>query len=317
MKYECPKTKPLTKASSNTHKVEHQIKLPKGLVGQKCTADVIVSGVNCNCLLDTGSQVTTVSASFYNSNLSEHPIQPIDGLDVEGASGQNVPYLGYVSLILKFPKSFVETEPEVSTLALVVPDLRINYDLPVLIGTNALDVLYDEHCHGKNPKDLSSVYGYRQILRTLKFRREVSSSGRMGVMTLNDKVQQVIPAEGRVLLEGHVKASPFEECAVVEQPTSSILPGGIFVECCLVTLPKQRPHKLPVWIRNETEHDITLPSSCALAELHTLEEIYDSLLASNKNVDPVKCCTVTSQPVSEPTREKLTFDFGDSPLPKE
>ncbi len=303
----------MTKVSSNPH----QIKLPKGLVGRKCTADVIVSGVNCNCLLDTGSQVTTVSASFYHSNLSEHPIQPIDGLDVEGASGQNVPYLGYVPLILKFPKSFVETEPEVSTLALVVPDLRINYDLPVLVGTNALDVLYDEHCHGKNPNALSSVYGYRQLLRTLKLRREVSSSGRMGLVTLKDKVQQVIPAQGRVLLEGNVNSNSIEECAVVEQPTLSILPGGIFVECCLVTLPKQNPHKLPVWIRNETKHDVTLPSNCVIAELFTPEKIYDSLPASNKNVDPVKCCTVTSQSFRESTMEKLTFDFGDSPLPKE
>lgn len=136
-------------------------------------------------------------------------------------------------------------------------------------------------------------------------------------MTLNDKVQPVIPAQGRVLLEGNVKASSFEEWAVVEQPTLSILLGGIFVECCLVTLPKQNPHKLPVWIRNETEHDVTLPSNCVLPELLTPEEIYDSLPASNKNVDPVKCCTAASQSVSEPTKEKLAFHFGDSPIPKE
>lgn len=96
-----------------------------------------MAGVDCQCLLDTGSQVTTVSSSFYNSSLSEHPIQPIKGLDVEGASGAMVPYLGYISLVLQFPKDFVETEPEVATLALVVPDIRTNCDLPVLIGTNA------------------------------------------------------------------------------------------------------------------------------------------------------------------------------------
>ncbi|KAL7874154.1 hypothetical protein SRHO_G00051240 [Serrasalmus rhombeus] len=163
-----PKQKTCNKTSIHSHKVEHQTQLPKGLVRQKCIANVIVSGVDSNCLLDTGSQVTTISASFYKNNLTEHPIQPIDCMTVEGANGQDVPYLGYVPISLKFPKDFVETEPEVSTLALVVPDLCVNCDLPVLIGTNALDVLYDEHCHGKNPKDLSSVCGYRQILRQLK-----------------------------------------------------------------------------------------------------------------------------------------------------
>ncbi len=31
----------------------------------------------------------------------------------------------------------------------------------------------------------------------------------------------------------------------------------------------------------------------------------------------MKCCTVTSKPVNEPTKSDLTFDFGDFPLPKE
>lgn len=160
----------------------------------------MVAGVECNCLLDTGSQVTTVSTSFYENHLSEHPIQPIDGLDVECASGATVPYLGYVPLGLKFPKNFVETEPGISTLALVVPDVRSNSELPVLIGTNALDVMYDEHCHEKNPNDLSPVYGFRQILHTLKLRKEISSTGRVGLMTLKGRKQRVIPAQGRVLL---------------------------------------------------------------------------------------------------------------------
>lgn len=69
-------------------------------------------------------------------------------------------------------------------------------------------------------------------------------------MTLKGKMQQVIPAQGRVLLEGYVKADTNDKCAIVEQPTTSTLPGGIFVECCLVTLPTQRSHKLPVWVRN-------------------------------------------------------------------
>ena len=276
-----------------------------------------MSGVNCNCLLDTGSQVTTVSASFYNRHLSEHPIQPINGLDVEGASGENVPYLGYVPLILKFAQNFVETEPEVSSLALVVPDIRSNCDLPVLIGTNALDVLYDEHCHGKNTHDLSPVYGYRQILRTLKLRKEVNSTGRIGLITLKNDEQRVIPAQGKVLLEGYVKANTTNECAIVEQPSTSTLPGGIFVECCLVTLPKKSLHKLPVWVKNENEHDVTLPSSCVIAELHAPEQIYDNLPNSDKKTDAVKCCAVASQPTVDPTKSGLTFYFGDSPLSKE
>ena len=296
---ECPKSqtktktkaKPKTKLPIQSHKVEHQIKLPKRLVGQKCIADVGVSGVDTKCLLDSGSQVTTVTHSFYKSHLSEHPIQPFKALDVEGANGQNVPYLGYVPINLKFPKEFVETEPEVSALALVVPDRRkrSNCNLPVLIGTNALDLLYEEYCSDKNPDELSSAYGYRQIIRILKLRNKANSTGRVGLATLKGKVQQVIPAQERVCLESYVRADTTSECVIVEQPESSALPGGVFVECCLVTLPKQRPHKLSVWVRNENDHDVTLPSNCVIAELHTPDEIYDSSSDSNKNTDTVKC----------------------------
>lgn len=280
-------------------------------------ADVNVSGVNTRCLLDSGSQVTTVTASFSRTHLSEHPIQPFQALDIEGANGQNVPYLGYVPITLKFPREFIEAEPEISTLALVVPDRSSNCDLPVLIGTNALDILYEEHCIDKNPSDLSSVYGYRQIIHVLKLRNKVNSTGSVGLAKLKGKVQQVLPAKGRTCVEGYVRVDTPSDCVMVDQPQSSALPGGVFVECCLVTLPSHHAHKLSVWMRNENEHDVTLPSNCVIAELHTPKEIHDNLPDSTKPDDPVKCCAGILKPAKEPDQSSFTTDFGDLPLSEE
>lgn len=58
-----------------------------------------------------------------------------------------------------------------------------------------------------------------------------------------------------------------ETWAVLEQPAKSILPGGVFVDNCLITLPKSSHFKVPVSLRNETDHDILLPKNCILAEL--------------------------------------------------
>lgn len=173
----CPKPNAKQNTSSYSHSTKYRSKIPKGLIGEKCTSNVTVSGVNCNCLLDTGSQVTTVSTAFYKEHLSEQPIQPFNLFDVEGANGQFVPYLGYVEVNIGFPKDFIDTAPEVSTLALVVPDLRSNSDLPILIGTNLLDVLYDEYCQNNTQKqNTSSVYGYRQILRALELRKRLNTT---------------------------------------------------------------------------------------------------------------------------------------------
>ena len=57
----------------------------------------IINGNRCNCLLDTGSQLTTLSKSFYESHFPNVPLRSIDDfLRVEGANCQPVQYLGYV-----------------------------------------------------------------------------------------------------------------------------------------------------------------------------------------------------------------------------
>ena len=119
-------------------------RLPKRLVGTKSTARVTIKDEAVNCLLDTGSQVTTIPQLFYTQHLSEQEIKPLFNLlEVEGAAGQSVPYLGYVELAVTFPKELVGASVDVNTLALVIPDFEAATEPLVLIGTNTLDVLYD------------------------------------------------------------------------------------------------------------------------------------------------------------------------------
>lgn len=127
-------TKGLFKESSVKNTV---CKPPKGLVGTRTSATVIIAGKETNCLLDTGSQVTTVPQSFYEQHLSDLPINLLgDLLDVEGANGQSVPYLGYVELSITLPKDFVGSDININTLALVIPPLRAEAREQILIGTN-------------------------------------------------------------------------------------------------------------------------------------------------------------------------------------
>lgn len=314
--HKSPRHKYPVKSFSQAYERKSHTQLPKGLVGSKCVASVKVSGVNVNCLLDSGSQVTTVTASFAKAHLSKHRIQPFKDLDVEAANGQTVPYLGYVPITIKFPKEFIEAEPEISTLALVVPD-RKNCDLALLIGTNALDTLYDEHWRDKSPDELPAVYGYRQVIRVLKLRNEVNITGKIGLATLKPKEKKILPAKTRVCLESNIRTNTPSNCAIVEQPEQSALPGGVFVESCLVTLSQQCCQQLPIWVRNENEHDVTLPFNCVIAELHTPEELLDHSPKITNPVDSVRCCANTARPAKEPNSACFPVEFGDSPLPEE
>lgn len=72
-----------------------------------------------------------------------------------------------------------------------------------------------------------------------------------------------------------------------------------------------------MWVRNENEHDVTLPCSCVITELHAPASVHDNLPASHENTNIVKRCAVSPQSASESTESGLVFDFGESPLPQE
>lgn len=111
--------------------------------GPGCTALLVIDGTPCECLLDSGSQVTTVSESFYDSYLKSHSLLSVDDLlEIEGARGQVLSYLGYYQLSIEFPKEIAGRTAEVHTLALVVLDCKTNFEISALVGTNSLDALY-------------------------------------------------------------------------------------------------------------------------------------------------------------------------------
>lgn len=282
--------------------------LPTGLVGTRCTTKIQIEGREVNCLLDTGSQVTTIPKSYYDQYLQQHPIKSLQHLlEVEGANGQAIPYLGYVELNLKFPQDFLGVEAEVPTLALIVPDLTT---IPqILIGTNSLDVLYT-YCTQGNKRILKShCHGYQSVINILEKRRQQASGAAVGPVKLKGNQQEVVPAGSTVVLEGlvQVKGPLFEKWVSVEPATTPFLPGGILVASCLHSLPsRQRIVQLPVVLRNDSHTDIVIPPKAVIAEAHAVQRVekeFSKVDADSEEADSIL--------------PKVPVDFGDSPLPPE
>lgn len=198
-----PKKKP-RRTFMYSHKQKQSVTLPRGLIGAKCTAQVTIGDKECSCLLDSGSQVTTIPNSFYLENLSHLPINSLnDLLEVEGANGQSVPYLGYVEVTIRFPKSLLGADIEVPTLALIVPDMRSTLS-SVLIGTNTLDVLYEKYADIAPQNCESLPYGYRVVLKTLEIRKRQSVDSSLGEVRLHSRDFETIAAGQTKVLEGSV-----------------------------------------------------------------------------------------------------------------
>lgn len=300
-------TKQLVSAAKCNNKSQttttKSIHLPRGLIGSRCTGQVDIAGQSFRCLLETGSQVTTIPISIYNQHFSHQPVKSLcDLLLVEGAAGQEVPYLGYIEVTLTFPKEFIGAVLDVFTLALVVPDIGPGSHSQILIGMNTLEPLYDTHLETECACYQPSLNGYKAVLQLLQLRHQQAQGSSQDVR-LASKTPVQIPAGRTVVIEGFIRANPplVSKCALIE-PAADILPGGLFVTSCLIRLPSHSPHKIPIIISNHSEQNITLSPLSIIAELIMSPQIM------------LQNVSITPQPNS---KVNFKIDFGDSPVPPE
>ena len=133
-----------------------------------------------------------MSETFYKQNSPDQTIKPLhDLLEVQGAAGQSVPYLGYIKMSVTFPEDFLGTDLETPTLALVVPEVRQHSDTPVLIGTNTLDVLYEKYLEEKSPNYQPGPCGYRIVLNTLELRHKQIKDDNVGLLPCQTERQRL------------------------------------------------------------------------------------------------------------------------------
>lgn len=193
---QCPTTK---KRHVSCHEVTPIIstvpsRIPKGLIGFRCTANLKIVGEELPCLLDTGSQVTTIPVSVYNQHFSSQPLKSLNNLlKVEGAAGHAVPYLGYVEMMVTFPSEFLGANFDISTLALIVPGVGAR-QFPVLIGMDTLEPLYSQNTESEYANFQPTAHGYKTMLNLLQIRHHQQQVDSDGVVRLSSKSPVVIPA---------------------------------------------------------------------------------------------------------------------------
>jgi transposase InsO family protein/dUTPase len=108
--------------------------IPSELVGEPNEVRGSIAGKRCTALVDSGSQVTTVAEHFYTEHLSTIELHDCkDLLRIEGASGDLIPYAGYI-----FAEVCLEGAQAVEVPVLVVKTTAYNTSVPLLVGTNFL-----------------------------------------------------------------------------------------------------------------------------------------------------------------------------------
>ncbi|KAJ8018977.1 hypothetical protein HOLleu_42729 [Holothuria leucospilota] len=175
------------------------------LIGKHLTTDIEIAGVKARCILDTGSQVTTICADFVHKYLKgmEHSRDDIIWLSLKAANGISIPYSGYL-------------QTGVTTLGARIPGAGILVvegeaapDVPCLLGMNVLKHVQKQLFSAKGQNYLhhfNSSEEYQQLFQMIEERQPQSFStkdGRVGFVRMASRSPVIKPAL-QVILTGRV-----------------------------------------------------------------------------------------------------------------
>ena len=105
------------------------------LVGKRNESEIIANGEETKGLIDTGSEISTVSERFWESLHHKPEIHVVEELEIKCADGSTLPYRGFIELTIGIPALNGDL---VSALFLVVPVTDYNKTIPFIVGTNVI-----------------------------------------------------------------------------------------------------------------------------------------------------------------------------------
>ena len=78
-----------------------------GMIGRCPTVDIVMNGMKVRGLVDTGSEVTTVTERWVAENLQNSDVLPMTQVTLKAANGLEIPYSGVVIVDLELLSPFL------------------------------------------------------------------------------------------------------------------------------------------------------------------------------------------------------------------
>lgn len=269
------------------------------MIGSKNESDIEICGVKCKALVDTGSSMTTMSQSFYDS-MSEKPELlsfSTFKLDIRAAGGTQVPYSGYINADITVP--FLHNRTMVFPV-LIVQDEQYPGQVPVIIGTNVIGrfkLLSDDAIV---PDQWNLAFDALQD----------NSVGT--VKSTNRRPITIKPMESRIIT-GSVRNCKAQD--VVTEPGDFGLSGSLNVCPRVVTLKENNKfHRVPVKVCNISARAIKIQPRTQLCELHEVKVLRSLSSSDEIETEPVVVSKEEKQDSTTPLHElgvKVNMDNLD------
>lgn len=257
-------------------------------MGPRNEGEVEVNGVTCRALIDSGSQITSITHSYWQSHptLKQQRLQSAE-VPIEGAAGQTVPYHGVLHIDLR-----VMGKEHKGVPTFVVHDSEYRTSVPLLVGTN---VIRASRSH------LQAVYGQHFLHQVKEQHPEwytaMLSIGRAEQSDMDDMVGPVvytgrkirIPGGKEIDLKCKVKQGPQRKAytALIEGHASLKLPQDILVARVLVNVSRGLA---PIRVMNLSDRDIVIRPHTPLANAILVQQVVEFSDKSKVEARKGKAC---------------------------
>ena len=242
-------------------------------------------------LINSSSDISTIGLGFYESMNPKPELMSMSdfNLNITGASGSKIPYLGYFEAEVCMPN--IEHEP-VCVPILVVPTTGYSGQVPMIVGTNIIGRL---RCNVSDHSSISSAWSNAFTA--------LSCSQTKLVKSTNKKPIILKPNETRTLTGLVRNPSQFQNAVTENTPSEdsfNVCPRLVSIKSYTKTA------RIPVRICNISARFITIKPKSQLCDLHEVKVI--------ENVSPFstsfsqKADTDKSTPASEEVKLELTPD---------
>ena len=224
------------------------------LIGKRNESILIANGVETTGLIDTGSEISTVSEEFWTSLDPKPEIHVVEELEIKCADGSTLPYRGVVEITLGIPALKGDL---VSALFLVVPMTDYNKTVPFIVGTNVI----------REYKKSDSVSD--DVPEAWQIAFKSLSAQHVGFVKTTYKIT-LKPWEVKNIA-GFVRKTRNCDAAITESTEIGNFPN-VSTSPRIVKLNNPgKTARVPVRVCNMTAKLITLPSKTSLCDLHEVK----------------------------------------------
>jgi hypothetical protein len=222
------------------------------------TVTFTLSGKTACGLIDTGSEVSTVTEGWVLQNIQQPELLPVSHLTLRAANGLEIPYSGLLVARITIFGQQLEDVP-----VLVVKDpidpvtLARNRQVPALLGINILSALAGSSI------PTSSIPAYLQPLL---------QEARLEKRSLHGLARTVTPTvvQPHTIVTIKITGATHHSKNFLASPLVQTLPGRLLL---IPTLVDKNGREQYVRFANVTDEPVSLPAKTPIATLHAVEGI--------------------------------------------